>query len=111
MVAAARLLRYGTGRDAGVLEWFVAANWEPSGPLRSAAPAADALMAACLAQFQRLAGRSRHFGGQLPAPATYGLLDQWPHLGDVLGRTGWVVGSKVCTTRPCRYCWTAVSSS
>ncbi|MEV0340414.1 hypothetical protein AB0H49_15415 [Nocardia sp. NPDC050713] len=50
VVAAAHLLRYGVGsqvsdsyRDAGVLEWLVAANWDPTGPedwLRSAAPAA-----------------------------------------------------------------------
>ncbi|MET8776483.1 hypothetical protein ABZV58_15835 [Nocardia sp. NPDC004654] len=104
VVAAAHLLRYGVGsqvsdsyRDAGVLEWLVAANWDPTGPedwLRSAAPAADALMAACLAQFQRWRVRSRYFDGKLPAPATYGLPAQWPHLGDLLRRTGWELGAE-----------------
>lgn len=91
IVAAAHLLRYGDDarvsgdyRDAAAIEWFLA----PVGADEQAA--ADGLMTACLAQFARWRSARCWYDGKLPAPAVYGLPDQWPHLRALLDRTGWV---------------------
>jgi ribosomal protein S18 acetylase RimI-like enzyme len=99
VVAAAHLLRYGAGpevgdiyRDTGEIRWLLC--WPEAGHLPDASPdevsAGDTLAAACLAQFARWGVERRYADGALPAPAVYGLPEQWPHVRAILERAGFV---------------------
>ncbi|MEU6139398.1 N-acetyltransferase [Streptomyces sp. NPDC047081] len=93
VVAAAHVLRYGTGaevgetyRDAGEVDWFVfrpPASFWPDSDL-----AAERLMAACLALLARWNVRVRYAGGAVPAPVVYGLPRNWPHIRALYDRSG-----------------------
>ena len=93
VVAAAHLLRYaddeGTGgdyRDAGEIHWLVC--WPDAPYWPDASAAGDALAVACHAQFQRWGVTRRLADGMLPAPAVYGVPDQWPHVRAIYERVG-----------------------
>ena len=85
VVAAAHLLRFGTGEEVGkdmrgagevnwLLYWPEASYWPDSGA------AAETLMTACLAQLARWQVTRWYADGTLPAPGVYGLPEQWPHI-------------------------------
>jgi ribosomal protein S18 acetylase RimI-like enzyme len=93
VVAAAHLRRYGAGEDVGevmrgageigwLLYWPEASYWPDS------MAAADALMAACLAQLRRWPVARWDADGSLPAPGVYGLPAQWPHIRALYERGG-----------------------
>ena len=93
VVAAAHLLRYGddedTGvhyRDAGEIHWFVC--WPDAPYWPDASAAAEALAVACHAQFRRWGVTRRLADGSLPAPAVYGVPEQWPHIRALYERIG-----------------------
>jgi GNAT superfamily N-acetyltransferase len=93
VVAAAHLLRYGedadTGesyRNAGEIRWL--ACWPDAPYWPDAAEAGDALAMACHAQFQRWRVTRRYADGTLPAPAVYGVPEQWPHIRAIYERVG-----------------------
>ncbi|MEU9573529.1 N-acetyltransferase [Streptomyces massasporeus] len=93
VLAAAHLLRYRADaevgahyRDAAEINWFVhrpAASLWPDADL-----AADLLMRACLARFDRWNARVRYADGSLPAPLVYGLPRNWPHVRALYERAG-----------------------
>ncbi|MFI5673757.1 GNAT family N-acetyltransferase [Streptomyces cellulosae] len=93
VVAAAHLLRYRADpevgesyRDIGEIDWFLChppASFRPD-----ADDAADLLMGACLAQLARWNVRARYAGGEVPAPAVYGLPRNWPHIRAAFERAG-----------------------
>jgi GNAT superfamily N-acetyltransferase len=93
IVAAAHLLRYGDGaemaenyRDAGEIRWLACWPDAPFWPDSSAA--GDALALACHAQLQRWGVSRRYADGTLPAPAVYGVPEQWPHVRSLYERIG-----------------------
>jgi GNAT superfamily N-acetyltransferase len=93
VVAAAYLLRYGndddTGenyRNAGEIRWLTC--WPDAPYWPDASEAGDALAVACYAQFQRWGVTRRYADGTLPAPAVYGLPEQWPHIRAIYERIG-----------------------
>jgi GNAT superfamily N-acetyltransferase len=95
VVAAAHLLRYGTGepvgetyRDAGEIGWLL--YWPRASYWPDSAEAADALSAACLAQLRDWGVSRRYADGALPAPGVYGVPEQWPHVRAVYQRAGFV---------------------
>ena len=100
IAAAAHLLRYGDTEDVsfayrggGELRWLV--FW-PEGPVSSnpwwtaGTQAASELIAACIAQFGRWNVTSQSAGGELPVPGVYGVPEQWPHVGALYERAGFV---------------------
>ena len=89
VAAAAHLLRYFADERAGVaardvgdiswlLYWAEAPARNPYWP--DAAPAARALITACLAQFGDWRVSRQHAGGELPVHGVYGVPEQWPHI-------------------------------
>ncbi|MCU7722612.1 GNAT family N-acetyltransferase [Actinoplanes sp. KI2] len=93
VVAAAHLLRYGDGEDtgenyrgAGEIRWL--ACWPDAPYWPDASAAGDALAVACHAQFQRWGVGRRLADGSLPAPAVYGVPEQWPHIRAIYERVG-----------------------
>lgn len=102
LVAAAHLLRYGTGdtvgdgyRGAGEIRWLL--FWPPAPYWPDSVAAADTLAMACLAQFSRWRVRRCLADGTLPAPGVYGVPEQWPHVRDVYARAGFVTAGRVET--------------
>jgi GNAT superfamily N-acetyltransferase len=96
LVAAVHLRRFADEervapdyRGAGEFLWLLC--W----PGSTGEEAADALSAAGIAWLER-AGVSRiHGDGSLPAPATYGVPDVWPHVAAALERAGFSPGPRV----------------
>jgi ribosomal protein S18 acetylase RimI-like enzyme len=95
VVAAAHLLRYGTGaevgetiRGAGEINWLL--YWPEASYWPDSTAAAHALMAACLDQLRRWQVTRWSADGALPAPGVYGLPEQWPHLRALYERAGFV---------------------
>jgi GNAT superfamily N-acetyltransferase len=93
VVAAAHLLRYRDDpdtadnyRNAGEIRWLVC--WPDAPYWPDASEAGDALAVACHAQFQRWAVTRRYAEGALPAPAVYGVPEQWPHIRAIYERIG-----------------------
>jgi GNAT superfamily N-acetyltransferase len=89
VAAAAHLLRYFADeragvatRDVGDINWLLYWPEAPAGNpyWPHAAPAAGALMAACLAQFEDWGVSRQHAGGELPGHGVYGIPAQWPHI-------------------------------
>jgi GNAT superfamily N-acetyltransferase len=102
VMAAAHLLRYsdheGVGsayRGGGEIRWLV--FW-PEGPMSSnpwwtaGTQAAEDLMTACIAQFERWNVTSQSAGGELPVPGVYGVPEQWPHVSALYERAGFMHG-------------------
>jgi hypothetical protein len=94
VVAAAHLRRYGAGpevgrdyRDAAEIQWLLYWPMAPAGQ-GEAAPAARGLMAACLAVFDRWGVAARWADAELPAPAAYGVTEQWPHVAALYEESG-----------------------
>jgi GNAT superfamily N-acetyltransferase len=95
VVAAAHLLRYGTGeevgdasRDAGEISWLLywpQATYWPDSP-----EAANSLVSACLALLRRWRVARWYADGALPAPSVYGVPEQWPHVRALYERAGFV---------------------
>jgi GNAT superfamily N-acetyltransferase len=56
--------------------------------------AADALAAAAIAALERAGARRVHGDGSLPAPATYGIPEVWPHVAAALRRAGFTPGQR-----------------
>jgi GNAT superfamily N-acetyltransferase len=88
IVATAHLVRYRddattgeTYRNAGEIRWL--ACWPDA-----SGEAGDALAVACHAQFQRWGVTRRYADGTLPAPAVYGVPEQWPHIRAIYERIG-----------------------
>ena len=89
VAAAAHLLRYfaderagEAARDLGDIGWLLYWPEAPAGNpcWPDAAPAARALMTACLAQFADWGVSRQHAGGELPVHGVYGVPEQWPHI-------------------------------
>ena len=85
VVAAAHLLRYGSGEEVGeayrgtaeinwLLYWPRAMHWLDS------EEAAGALVDACLERLRSWGVTHWHADGALPAPGVYGVPEQWPHI-------------------------------
>ena len=97
VAAAAHLVRYFPNeqagqayRDAGEIRWLLYWAQTPAGNpwWHDAAPAAGALMTACLAQFADW-GVSRHYAdGELPVHGVYGVPEQWPHIRALYQQAG-----------------------
>jgi GNAT superfamily N-acetyltransferase len=81
-------------RGAGEFLWLL--FWPGRSPeeVAETAAAADTLAAAGIAALQRAGVRRVHGDGSLPAPATYGVPDVWPHVAAALGRAGFAPGSR-----------------
>ena len=95
VVAAAHLLRYGTGaevgetiRGAGEINWLL--YWPEASDWPDSTAAADALMAACLDRLRSWEVEHWHADGALPAPGVYGVPQQWPHVRALYERAGFV---------------------
>ena len=95
VVAAAHLLRYGTGgdvgeayRDSAELNWLL--YWPQANHWRDSPEAAGALMAACLERLGAWGTGHWHADGALPAPGVYGIPAQWPHLRELYEQAGFV---------------------
>lgn len=93
IVAAAHLLRYGSGpdvgehyRDLGDIRWFV--HWTEAPYWSGATEAATALMAECLQILDQWQVRIQRADGSLPAAAVYGIPDQWPHVRSLYEASG-----------------------
>jgi GNAT superfamily N-acetyltransferase len=89
VAAAAHLLRFfpderagRSYRGAGEIHWLLFWPRAPAGNpwWTDAAPAAEALVTACLGQLARWGVASQQAGGELPAPGVYGVPEQWPHI-------------------------------
>src|SRR6266852_1268280 len=91
VVAAAHLLRYTADdsvgeayRDSAEIRWFL--FW-PETPYWPDSPeAADALIAACLAQLDSWRVSIQGADGALPVPGVYGVPEQWPHVRGIYER-------------------------
>ena len=99
VVAAAHLLRYGSGadvgesyRDVGEIRWFLFWPQAPAGSpyWRDGGESADALMEASLRQLETWGVTRRYADGALPAPAVYGVPAQWPHVRTLYEQAGFV---------------------
>jgi GNAT superfamily N-acetyltransferase len=95
VVAAAHLLRYGTGpevresyRASAEVNWLL--FWPEASYWPDSAEAASALMGACLTQLRAWKADRWHADGALPAPGVYGVPEQWPHVRALYERTGFV---------------------
>jgi GNAT superfamily N-acetyltransferase len=97
VAAAAYLLRYfaderagQAARDLGTIEWFLFWPQAPAGnPFwPDAAPAAGALMTACLGQLSEWGVSRQDAGGELPVRGVYGVPEQWPHVSALYERAG-----------------------
>ncbi len=95
VVAAAHLLRYGSGeevgeayRDSAELNWLL--HWPRANHWPDSEKAAAALMDACLERLAAWGTGHWHAGGALPAPGVYDLPEQWPHLRSLYERAGFV---------------------
>jgi GNAT superfamily N-acetyltransferase len=84
-------------RAAGEFLWLL--FWPGRNPEEAAdmAAAADALAAAGIAALEEAAVARIHGDGSLPAPATYGVPDVWPHVAAALRRAGFVAGPRTET--------------
>jgi len=89
VAAAAHLLRYYSdeqadvsARDLGDISWLLYWPGAPAGDpyWLDAAPAAHALIAACLARFEDWGVSRQQAGGELPVHGVYGVPEQWPHI-------------------------------
>ena len=97
IAAAAHLLRYfpderagAAARDLGEINWLLYWAETPAGNAywADAAPAAAALMTACLGQFQDWGVSRQYAGGELPVHGVYGVPEQWPHIRALYQRAG-----------------------
>jgi GNAT superfamily N-acetyltransferase len=95
VAAAAHLLRYFPDeragahfRDAGEICWLLFWPQAPAGNLCWPTAAAEALMAACDAQFGSWGVSRRYASGDLPVPGVYGVPEQWPHVADLYQQAG-----------------------
>ena len=97
VAAAAHLLRYfpderagPAARDAGEISWLLYWAETPAGNpcWPDAAPAAAALMTACLDRFREWGVSREHAGGDLPVRGVYGVPEQWPHVRALYRQAG-----------------------
>lgn len=97
IVAATLLLRYRNDpdvgpmyRNAGEVRWLLFWPMAPAdNPFwHDGHDAADALIRACLAQFDTWRVTRRHADGNLPYPGVYGVPAQWPHVEKLYERHG-----------------------
>jgi GNAT superfamily N-acetyltransferase len=95
VVAAAHLLRYGSGgevgeayRDSAELNWLL--FWPRATHWLDSEAAAAALMDACLERLGAWGTDHWHADGALPAPGVYGVPEQWPHIRKLYEQAGFV---------------------
>lgn len=97
VAAAAHLLRYfdderagAPARNAGKIGWLLFWPEAPAGNpwWADATAAAEALMTACLEQLDRWGVATQSADGELPVSGVYGVPEQWPHIRDLYGRSG-----------------------
>lgn len=100
IVAAGLLHRYADDervgesyRNTGSIHWLVCWTDAPFWP--GARAAGTALAARCVEQLADWDVRAMHAGGELPAPAVYGVADSWPHIADLYGQAGFVHDGRV----------------
>ena len=93
VVAAAHLLRYGAGpdvgpsyRDIGEIRWLL--FWPASGQWPDSQAAGEALIRASLGQLERWQVSRRCADASLPAPAVFGVPEQWPHVAQLYRAAG-----------------------
>jgi GNAT superfamily N-acetyltransferase len=77
-------------RHCGEIRWFV--FWPDAPFWKDAGDGAELLLAACVAQLDRWRVRRQYADGALPAPAVYGVPEQWPHVRAAYERAGFVPG-------------------
>lgn len=100
VVAAAHLLRYGSGPDVGSalrgaaeIRWLLCAMDAPFWP--DASSAGLAVAEAAVARLRAWRPASIGADGTLPAPGVYGIPEQWPHVADLLRRVGFRRGERI----------------
>lgn len=93
IVAGAHLLRYagdgqvsGPYRGAAEIRWFL--FWPEAPFWQDSLEAADALLAACVAQLDRWGATRQYADATLPFPGVYGVPEQWPHVAAAYARAG-----------------------
>jgi GNAT superfamily N-acetyltransferase len=84
-------------RAAGEFLWLLFHPGRHSDEAAEMAAAADALAAAGVAALKRAGVVRIHGDGSLPAPATYGVPDVWPHVACALERAGFRPGPRTET--------------
>ena len=99
VVAAAHVLRYGSGagvgagyREAAEIRWLL--FWPDASFWPDAAGSAEELLTACLRLMDRWRAPRRSADGTLPVPGVYGVPDVWPHVRAVLLQAGFVPGGR-----------------
>src|SRR5689334_2154723 len=77
-------------RDTGEICWLIFWPQAPAGNpcWPDATAAAEALMAACAAQFGRWGVSRQYASGDLPVPGVYGVPEQWPHVAGLYQQAG-----------------------
>jgi len=100
VVAAAHLLRYadeervgGSYRGAGEVRWCV--FWPDAPFWPDASEAAASLLDACVRLLERWGVSRQYADGSLPAPAVYGVPEQWPHVRSAYERAGFLHSGRV----------------
>lgn len=89
IVAAAHLLRYGSGSDVGpAYRDFSEIRWLLCWVSDDAKAAGAALSAACLQQFREWGTSTWGADGALPVPGVYGVPEQWPHVRAIYEAAG-----------------------
>jgi GNAT superfamily N-acetyltransferase len=93
IVAGAHLLRYGTGpdvgeayRDAGEIRWLLC--WPDASFWPDALQCGVVVADACVERLSDWSVSRLHADGTLPAPACFGLPEQWPHIRHLLLQAG-----------------------
>jgi GNAT superfamily N-acetyltransferase len=84
-------------RAAGEFLWLLFRPGRHPDEAAEMAAAADALAAAGVAALKRAGVVRIHGDGSLPAPATYGVPDVWPHVACALERAGFTPGPRTET--------------
>jgi GNAT superfamily N-acetyltransferase len=84
-------------RGTGEFLWLLFRPGQHPDEAAEMAAAADALAAAGVAALKRAGVVRIHGDGSLPAPATYGVPDVWPHVACALERAGFTPGPRTET--------------
>jgi GNAT superfamily N-acetyltransferase len=100
VVAAGHLIRYRDDPDVGPayrgigeIGWLLC--WPEASYWPDAQSAGRALAAACTTLLDHWQVREQHADGALPAPAVFGVPEQWPHIRRLYEQAGFTQGDRV----------------